>query len=423
MKKEDIPFYNEAVLPYHWLKSAIYGVANGFPAKKLRVIGVTGTNGKTTTCFMVWKMLNEAGHKAGVMTTVGWGVDKIEKQIEHMTTVDCGDMNRRIKKIIDDGAEFLVLEISSHALSQFRDLGIPIEIAVMSNVTHEHLDYHKTFERYRDAKRKLFKKAKHGVINADDRSASFFSTDVEDKLTYGIKHGKVKATEIKLKADGVEYIVKQQGKDDLRIQTQIAGEFNVYNSLAAVCVGRILGLKDSEIADGIYALESVEGRMMSINEGQDFSVIIDFAHTPDAFEKLFDSLRGTVDGRIIVVHGGAGRRDEAARYERGEIMGREADIIIITEDDSRDEDPMRIAGMFVEGAEREGKTKDKDLFIEIDRPKAVELAFKKAKKGDLVLLLGKGHEKTLLRGTGEIPYLEEDIARKTLKKLGYSKKK
>ena len=414
MKKEDLPFYNEAVLPYHWLKSAIYGVVNGFPAKQLRVIGVTGTNGKTTTCFMIWKMLNEAGHKTGLMTTVGWGVEKVEKQIEHMTTVDCAQMNERIKKIVEAGAEFLVLEVSSHALSQFRDLGIDFEIAVMSNVTHDHLDYHRTFERYRDAKRKLFKKARFGVVNADDPSAKLFREDVPAGVTYGIEKGDIRAVDVKLKTDGVEYKIKGT---DVKIKTQIAGQFNVYNSLAAACVGKRLGLNDKEISKGIQALDAVEGRMMTIDEGQNFTLMIDFAHTPDAFEKLFDSIRGTVKGRVIALHGAAGRRDETTRAIRGEIMGREADIVIVTEDDSRDEPVEKIAQMIAEGAEKEGKVLDKDLFIETERPKAIELACKLAKKGDLVLLLGKGHEKTLFRNSGEIDYLEEREARKALKKL------
>lgn len=414
MKKEDLPFYNEVVLPYHWLKSVIYGVANGFPAKNLRVIGVTGTNGKTTTCFMIWKMLNEAGHKTGLMTTVGWGVDKVEQQIEHMTTVDCAQMNERIKKIVEAGAEFLVLEVSSHALSQFRDLGINFEIAVMSNVTHDHLDYHRTFERYRDAKRKMFKKARFGVVNADDPSAELFRNDASVGVTYGIEKGDIRAVDVKLKTDGVEYKIKGT---DVKIKTQIAGQFNVYNSLAAACVGKKLGLSDKEISKGIQALDAVEGRMMTIDEGQNFTLMIDFAHTPDAFEKLFDSLRGTVKGRIIAMHGAAGRRDATTRVTRGEIMGREADIVIVTEDDSRDEPVENIAKMVAEGAEKEGKVLDENLFIETERPKAIELACKLARKGDLVLLLGKGHEKTLARNSGEIPYLEEKEARKALKKL------
>lgn len=407
---EKLPFYNSAVLPYHWAKAVIAGTKHHFPAKKMKVIGITGTNGKTTTSFMVWKMLNESGHKAGLMTTVAWGVDKLEKQIEHMTTVDSETLNQRMQKIMESGAEYLVLEVTSHAMVQFRTLGVPIDIAVMTNVTHEHLDYHKTFERYRDAKRKLFKKAKYGVINADDKSAKYFEQDVENFVTYGVNKGKKQAKDIKLGVSGVSYHV-----GDYKIETQIPGEFNVYNSLAAVCVGEKLGLSKEEIEKGIYALEEVEGRMNRLKLGQNFDVIVDYAHTPDALQKVFDSVRGTAK-RIISVHGGAGRRDESTRSERGEILGKESDVVIITEDDSRDEDPAKIAAQFVEGAKKAGKTEQEDLFIVLDRKKSIELAVSMAKKGDLVLILGKGHEKTILRANGAIPFEDLKVATEIIKK-------
>ena len=410
---EKIPFYNKMTLPYHFSQAVFGGIKYGFPAKNLRVIGVTGTNGKTTTCFMIWKMLNEAGRKTGIMTTVGWGVEKLEAELNHMTTVDSMTLNKRIKKIVESGAEFLVLETTSHAMAQFRTLGIPVEIAVMTNVTHEHLDYHKTFENYREAKCKLFKKAKFGVINADDKSAKFFekAAGKGNFVTYGIEKGKKKAIKIKLGVSGVEYEC-----DGMKIKTKIPGRFNVYNSLAGALVGEKLGLSKEEIEKGIFALESVEGRMNRIEEGQNFSVIVDYAHTPDALEKVFESI-GKVSGRVISVHGGAGRRDETTRAPRGEILGKNSDIVIITEDDSRDEDPEKIAEQFVVGVEKTGKVMGKDLFVEIDRGKAIEMALKMAKKGDLVLLLGKGHEKTILRKEGPVPFEDIKVAKKLLKKL------
>ena len=412
---EKLPFYNQAVLPYHFAQSAIAGTKYHWPAKKLKVIGVTGTNGKTTTCFMIWNMLNEAGHKTGLMTTVAWGVDKLEKQIQHMTTVDAFTLNQRMNKIAEAGAEYLVLELTSHALVQFRALGVPIEVAVFTNLTHEHLDYHKTLENYRDAKRKLFKKAKYGVINADDPSGKYFAEDVDEYVMYGIKHGDLKAKKVKLEANGVKYSC-----GDISIKTQIPGEFNVYNSLAAVGAGKRLGLTNKQIEKGIYDLKDVEGRMNLVDEGQDFTVIVDYAHTPDAIQKVFDSVRGTAK-RIISLHGGAGRRDETTRPERGEILGRESDIVIVTEDDSRDEDVQKIADGFIEGAEKVGKKMGKDLFVELDRRKAIRKAFEMAKKGDLVLVLGKGHEKTILRADGEHPFEDLKVSSEELKKLKKSK--
>ena len=411
-----IPNYNNLVIPYHKLKAMMMAHKYKFPGKRMRVIGVTGTNGKTSTCFMIWKMLNTAGHKTGLMTTVAWGVDKLEEQIEHMTTVDTETLNYRMQKIAESGAEFLVLEITSHALAQNRIFGVPIEIAVMTNVTHEHLDYHKIFENYRDAKRKLFKMAKYGVINEDDKSWSYFANDVDDYITYGINGGILRAEKVELSAEGVNYEVGG-ANEKIKIRTHIPGTFTVYNSLAAVAVGLKLGLTRKQIEDGIAALASVEGRMNRVNEGQDFEVIVDYAHTPDAFLKVFESVVPGKKKRIISLFGGAGRRDETTRAERGEIGAENSDIVIITEDDSRDEDRMAIAEEFARGAEKAGKVREKDLFIILDREEAIKKAVSLARKDDIVLVLGKGHEKTILRAEGAVPFEDLKVVRKVLKKL------
>ena len=424
---DKVPNYNRLVIPYHLTKAAMAAHKYGFPGKRMRVIGVTGTNGKTSTCFMIWKMLNAAGHKTGLMTTVAWGVDKLEEQVEHMTTVDVETLNYRMKKIADLGAEFLVLEITSHALVQHRVYGVPIEIAVMTNVTHEHLDYHKTFENYRDAKRMLFKMADFGVINEDDKSWAYFAQDVKKYVTYGINNGILQAENITLKADGVRYqtIVSQQFFDvnnvdnkikKMEIKTQIPGKFTVYNSLAAVAVGIKLGLTKNEIEKGIFALDSVEGRMNRVKEGQKFEVIVDYAHTPDAFLKVFESVVPGKKARIISLFGGAGRRDESTREERGKIGAINSDIVIVTEDDSRDEDPKMIADEFVKGAEAEGKILDENLFVELNREKAIKKAIDLAGKDDIVLILGKGHEKTILRAGGAEPFEDLKVVRKILRK-------
>ena len=412
---EKVPLYNAIVLPYHMGQAMTAGMRYRFPGKKLRVIGVTGTNGKTSTCFMIWKMLNHAGRKTGLMTTVAWGVSELEPELNHMTTVDAMTLNSRIQKIQKSGAEFLVLEVTSHAMAQFRTLGIPIEIAVFTNLTHDHLDYHKTMKRYAAAKAKLFKKARFGVINADDEYAAGFELAAGKYITYGVKNGEKRATNIKMDVSGVSYSC-----GDINIKTKIPGEFNVYNSLAALCVGEKLGLSKQEIEEGIFALESVEGRMSIVDEGQDFTVIVDYAHAPDALEKVYESVAGH-KGRTISVHGGAGRRDPSTRPIRGEILAKNSDIVIITEDDSRDDDPKVIAQGFVDGATKAGKVLGKDLFVEMDREKAIEMAINMAKKDDLVLLLGKGHEKTILRADGPHEFEDIKVARKYLKKLSDKK--
>ena len=358
---------------------------------------------------MIWRMLSHAGYKTGLMTTVAYGVDKLKPELNHMTTVDAITLNNRIRKIVNQKAEFLVLEVTSHALAEFRTLGIPFEIAVFTNLTHDHLDYHKTIENYRKAKGKLFKKAKFSILNADDPATKYYESIARDYITYGINNGKNRAKNIKLTVSGVNY-----SYGDINIETNIPGKFNVYNSLAAVLVGKKLGLTNEQITSGIKALDNVEGRMNIIDEGQPFTVIVDYAHAPDALEKVFESVREH-KGKIISVHGGAGQRDPSTRPIRGAILAKHSDIVIITEDDSRDEDPEKIAAAFIKGAEKHGKVLGKDLFKELDREKAIKLAFDKAKSDDLVLILGKGHEKTILRADGPHDFNDIEVAEKLLK--------
>ncbi|MCL1876622.1 UDP-N-acetylmuramyl-tripeptide synthetase [Candidatus Saccharibacteria bacterium] len=424
---EKIPGYDTWVLPYHRITAWRAADKADYPAAGLKVIGVTGTNGKTTTCFMIYQMLKSAGKKVGLMTTVGWGVDKVNNQITHMTTAPPKLLNQRIREIANSGAEYLVLELTSHALAQYRAFGVPIDIAVMTNVTHEHLDYHKTFAHYVAAKCKLFRQAektrggkKIGVVNADDPSAKYFAHAVSNPLTYGIEGGALMARQVKLNPDGVEYFIKYGG-EKYHIKTRLPGKFNVYNSLAAVAVGLSYDLTREQIEQGILALENVEGRMNSIDEGQDFHAIVDYAHTPDSFEKLFSDLAGTVKGRVISLFGSAGgRRDPSKREPQGEIAGKYSDIVILTEEDDRDTPGEEILDQIAKGAEISGKVRDKDLFLIPDRTDAIKFAFETARAGDLVLLLGKGHEKTIERADGEHPWNEIELAHKLLKKVDQS---
>ncbi|MBO7718300.1 UDP-N-acetylmuramoyl-L-alanyl-D-glutamate--2,6-diaminopimelate ligase [Candidatus Saccharibacteria bacterium] len=411
-----LPLYNEMVLPYHYAQSVVASIKYGYPGKKLRVIGVTGTNGKTTTCFMIWKMLNSSGHKTGLMTTVAYGIDKLEPETGHMTTVDAFTLNRRIKKIADQGAEFLVLEVTSHALAEFRTLNIPFEIAVFTNLTHEHLDYHKTLEKYRAAKGKLFKKAAYSILNADDPATKYYKKLTDDYSTYGIKNGQNRPENLKLSVNGVKYSL-----GDINIETNLPGEFNVYNSLAATLVGKKLGLTNSQIETGIKALKEVEGRMNIIDEGQPFMVIVDYAHTPDALNNVFEALKNH-KGKIISVHGGAGRRDPSTREVRGRLLAENSDTVIITEDDSRDENPETIAAAFIRGAESQGKILGKNLFKELDRKEAIKLAIEKAKPDDIVLVLGKGHEKTILRADGPHAFEDIKVAKELLRAKNFTQK-
>jgi len=377
----------------------------GFPARGLKVIGVTGTDGKTSTSTLITQMLRHAGFKVAMMTTIsidyGDGRGDIPNPTR-LTTMGSLDLLKKIKKIKASGAEWLVLETTSHALAQHRVWGVPYTLAVFTNLGHEHLDYHGTFERYRDAKRMLFKQTdanrkglRTGIINADDEVAKYFAQDIAHPVTYGVKNGDLRATDIKLTPAGSRYTVKTDGTE-YHIECHLPGSFNVYNSLAAVGVGRTLGLDKEQIEKGIASLVSVEGRMTRVDEGQDFDVIVDYAHTSESFDKIFAEVKPLVKGRMIAVFGSAGRRDEQKRALQGKSAGKWCDIIVVTEEDDRDIDGLEIMGQIAGGAESEGKIRDKNLFLVHDREEAVKTAICMAKPGDMVLLLGKGHEKSIL---------------------------
>ncbi len=415
--------------PYgHLGETVLMNIRYGFPGRKLRVIGVTGTNGKTTTSFMIHRLLHESGMKVALLTTVANGIgDNIIPQSEHITTAQAGILQKKLREYADAGVEWVVVETSSHSLAQHRVWGIPYEIAVMTNITHEHLDYHGTFEKYVEAKRRLFKIAnrhglRFGVVNAQDPSAIKFVKTVANHTTYGIGVGSLEARDVQLKADHTFYkaII---GSDSYNIKVNIPGQFNVSNSLAAIAVGRKLGLSKIEIEKGIAALKGVEGRMNVIDEGQKFQVIVDFASTPDAFERIFESVRPLTKGKLIAVFGSAGRRDEAKRPIQGRIAGHNADIIIVTEEDDRDVDGNQILEEIAVGARGVGKKDGKDLFLILNREEAIGFAMTQATSSDdVVVLLGKGHELTIERANGTYPWNEAEVARAALQALKQEKK-
>lgn len=400
----------EAVVPlWHLAEAVLWNCVYGFPGRGMKVIGVTGTNGKTTTTFLVHKMLTEAGYNAGLMTTVAYGVGTdVKPQVHHMTNVPVRELMQRLKWMKTQKVDWLVLETTSHALAQYRVWGVPYSVAVMTNVTHEHLDYHKTFERYVAAKQKLFKLAQKnkrglqmGIANADDQNGASFAAETENSILYGMEAGDVRATDVKLRSDGLEYTAKAHDAT-YHITSHLPGSFNVSNTLAALCVGRAIGLSQQQIEQGIASLQGVEGRMTTVDEGQVYSVIVDFAHTPDSFEKLFKDLRPIVKGKLIVMFGSAGRRDEAKRVIQGKLAGEYADEVVVTEEDDRDIDGVAIMNQIAGGAEEAGKIRGQNLFLVHDRTEAINFAVgRAANKDDTVLLLGKGHEKTIERADGE----------------------
>jgi len=410
--------------PYgHLVEAVLANVRYGFPARDMHVIGVTGTNGKTTTSFLIYTMLRQAGYNVGLLTTVAYGVnDDIKQQIEHMTTVSSPVLQKRLRDFKQAGAEWVVVETSSHALAQHRVWGLPYEIAVMTNITHEHLDYHGTFEKYREAKRRLFKLAakhgrKFGVVNAEDPSGELFLKTTPRGVSYGLKTGDITAKDVILAADRCTFTAVADD-DTYDITIHIPGEFNVSNALATLAVGRELGLTKAQIEQGIAALTGVEGRMMTIDEGQPFTAIIDYAGTPDAFERAFQTLRPATKGKLIVVFGSPAHRDKLKRPIQGEIAGRYADEVILTEEDDRDEPGEQIMKEMAAGAVKAGKVIGKDLFLIGNRTEAINFAVSRATSAnDTVVTLGKGHEKTIERADGVHPWSEPETMREALRSL------
>jgi UDP-N-acetylmuramoyl-L-alanyl-D-glutamate--2,6-diaminopimelate ligase len=406
----------------HLAEAALLNTAaGGSPARKMKVIGVTGTNGKTTTCFLIHRMLHEAGYKVGLMTTVGHGLGKdIKPQTTHMTTVPVPQLIKRLKELERQGVEWLVMETTSHALAQHRDYGIPYSVAVLTNITHEHLDYHGTFERYVQAKLKLFKKTNHnknglktGVVNADDPNGARFAEAVENSLTYGINKGELRAKNISLKPGGISYQAVI-GKENYEIHCHIPGRFNVYNTLAAVGVGRVLGLSQDQIEQGIAELEGVSGRMTSITGKNGVTAIVDFAHSPDALESVLKAARESSKGKLILVLGATGDRDKLKRPIMGKIAAKNADLIFLTDEETYTEDPRAIIDEINTGIEEQGG-KPKTTIVP-DRLEAIKAAIVTAHKGDCVILTGIGHQTSRNMGGKEEPWNEIEIVKKLLKK-------
>jgi UDP-N-acetylmuramoyl-L-alanyl-D-glutamate--2,6-diaminopimelate ligase len=337
-----------------------------------------------------------------------------------MTSLPARQLLKRVKELKQSGMDILVLEVTSHALAQYRTLGIPIDIAVFTNLTQDHLDYHGSFAAYRTAKVKLFKAAARnkkgrqlGIVNTDDENARYFEAVVPNVLRYGLKGGKGIASPKRLKqtAQGSSFEAEIQGKK-LHITCNIPGTFNVANTLAAANVGVAMGLEPEVIERGIAAVHEIQGRMSRVEAGQDFTVLVDFAHTPDALEKVLSAARDIAKGKVYVVFGATGDRDKTKRPIMGRIAAGLADTIFLTDDETYTEDPASIRVMVREGIEAVGGN-----YQEIaDRKEAIRAALQTAKKGDVVVLAGIGHEDSRNMGGKLVPWDEVAIVKELLKK-------
>jgi len=384
---------------YHLGNAILANVWFGFPSKHLTVIGVTGTDGKTTTTSLIYHILHTGDYSASMISSVGAVIGGKEYDVGfHVTTPSPWALQRFIKKAVDVDSKYLVLEITSHALDQYRVWGIKFDVGVLTNVTHEHLDYHKTYENYVRTKAKLLKMARVAVVNREDESYSMISKIKNQKSNIHIKNKK-----------WITYGLRESADVNPKVfpfKTNLIGEFNRYNVLAAVAACRSLVIEDETIRKSILTFKPPIGREEIVYKNP-FTVMVDFAHTPNAFEEILNSIKPSIKGRLIHVFGSAGERDSSKRPLMGKASAKYSDIIILTAEDPRSEPVEKIMEEIELGIMNyELRIKKKTLLKIPNRQEAISAAVKMARRGDFVLITGKSHEKSMNYGKGEEPWDE-----------------
>jgi UDP-N-acetylmuramoyl-L-alanyl-D-glutamate--2,6-diaminopimelate ligase len=406
------------------------------PSARIRVIGVTGTDGKSSTVWFIQQLLQMLGRRSGFLSTVNFQTgDAVVKNPFRQSTPEAPEIHGMLSDMISLGKEYAVVEATSHGLSAVTNrLGdVLFDAAVMTNVTHEHLEFHGSFENYRSDKANLFRSLagsaskpvfcpRFGVVNADDPSCAFFRGCTELPVyTYGLRNpADLRAVSPAWDADGCAFTVQRSGSagGGAAARISIPGPFWMENALAAVlAVSGILEMDPLELAPLLPALHSVKGRMESVKMGQPFSVIVDYAHTPGAFGKLLPWMRERTRGKLIAVFGSAGERDPEKRGMQGRVASESCDLLVLTDEDPRGEDRMSILEQIAAGCS--GKRRGEDLHLVPDRPAAIRLAFSKAAAGDVVLLLGKGHEASIISAGGPRAYDERTEAENALREIGF----
>lgn len=384
---------------YHLPEAILANFEYGFPSKKLRVIGVTGTDGKTTVVNMVYRILKDAGKGVSMISTINAeiGTKRFDTGF-HVTTPPESEIQRYLKMAADNGDEFFVLEVTSHALSQFRVWGMNFEVGIITNITHEHLDYHKTFENYLKIKAKLIKNVKWAVLGRDDTNF-----DRLKKMTSG-----------QVLSFGLSANANLNPKT-FPLNLKIPGEFNMQNALAAAGCTKAIGVDEMLIKKSLESFISLPGRMEEIKNDNDIKVVVDFAHTPNALENVLRTLKKQTRGRLISVFGAASERDSKKRPLMGEISAKLADITVLTDEDPRFESSEKIINEIAEGAFKIGAEDNVNLFKIPDRAKAIKQAINLAKKGDIVGIFGKGHEKSMDYQGRELPWSDQKMALQALR--------
>ncbi len=387
----------------------------GHPSKRLKVIGVTGTNGKTSTCLMIKSILESQGYQVGLIGTIQNTVGTQVLPAKN-TTPDAYELHSLFSLMEHSGCEYVVMEVSSHAIDQDRIYGLHFACCVFTNLTQDHLDYHKTMENYAGVKKKLFSRCDRAVINADDAYAKEFTEACEcPVVTYAVNtdNSTYTAKNLRHHVAGVDFEMVGEGVIG-RVKLKIPGVFSVYNALAAGGCALTLGIPFASVLAAMCSLESPKGRAEVVpTNGRDFTVIIDYAHTPDGLENILRALGSNRKGRLVTVFGCGGDRDKTKRPQMGEIAGEFSDYVIVTSDNPRTEEPGEIIKDIVEGM----KHCNTPYTVIENRIKAIEYAILNAQPGDTILLAGKGHETYQIIGNQTIRLDEREVVQKALAKL------
>ncbi len=418
---------------YHYCLGVAAAVWYRFPAKQLTVIGITGTNGKSTVANLAAAVLAADGRSVALATTVNFKIgDKEWANTTKMTSPGRFATQRFLRQAVNAGCSHAVLEVSSHALYWHRTWGIPFQTAVFTNLSRDHLDLHKTMENYRNAKGRLFQQlAKDAdiktvaIANGDDPNAEYFLRFAADtKYVFGrqpeaadrspLAHT-VLAKKVTADATGSDFTAVAEDRN-LPIRINIPGSFNISNALAAVAIGLAHDVDPSVISRAIAAVPGVAGRMQRVEAGQPFTVIVDYAHTPDAFDNVLRTLRGLTNGKLHVVFGATGDRDRGKRPDLGQVAATYADRLYLTEEDPGSEDPLAIISEIIPGIELAGKSRD-DYQIIPKRREAIRAALAAAKPDDTVVLLAKGHETVMVTKRGKEPWDDRTVAATEMAKL------
>ncbi len=421
---ENMPEKDHPV-PYYVVKDARVAMGEmsacfyGFPSRKLKLVGVTGTSGKTTVTHLIQSVMQAAGEKAGVIGTLGCWAEGLQIKSEH-TTPESVDIQRTLSEMVKNGVTAIAMEASSHGLFQGRTIGCEFDCGVFTNVARDHLDYHKTFEAYLDAKLTLFKyypnatsKGFVACLNADDPSFKKVQQVYNGRsVTFAVNaKADVTAADVKVSADTVSFDMQVPDGEKIQLCVPLGGYFNVYNALTAASVAVAMGIDAGTIKAGLEKAKAVPGRFEYIDRGQGFGVIVDYAHTPDELENVLQTASKLTKGRLIAVFGCGGDRDRGKRPLMGEIASQIADYIVVTSDNPRTEDPEKIISDIFEGIDSVDRKKSVSI---TDRYEAIKKAICEACNGDLVVIAGKGHEDYQIFANETIHFDDREVASEIL---------